>query len=63
MLHSMGPVLPSPALPAGGWEADDCLPIILIENAHPSELAGAFLGLPRGYDVHVGSVMYSCCSE
>jgi hypothetical protein len=45
----------------GGGEAGHCLAIVLIENAHPSELAGAFLGLTRGYDVPVGTVVVLSC--
>jgi hypothetical protein len=44
-----------------GGGAGDCLAIVLVENAHPSELAVAFLGLTRGYDMPVGTVVVLSC--
>ncbi len=46
-----------PVLPVGGGEGVDCPALILIENARPYELAGAFLDLVRGFDVPMGTVV------
>jgi hypothetical protein len=47
-----------PALPVGGeGSGGDCLALILIEGAQLVELGRAFLGLNRGFDVPVGTVV------
>jgi hypothetical protein len=46
-----------PVLPSTDEGSLDCPAIILVENAHPYELAGVFLDLARGHDVPIGTVV------
>jgi hypothetical protein len=46
-----------PVLPSTEDGTLDCPAIILVENAHPYELAGVFLDLARGHNVPIGTVV------
>jgi hypothetical protein len=57
VLCPFGSVFPPGAAGGGGGGGGDCLALILIEDAQLAELAEAFLGLTRGFDVPVGTVV------
>ncbi len=56
MLLTVRPMLP-PVLPGSGHRSADCPAIILVEQGHPSGLAGAFLDLVGSSDAPIATMV------